>query len=98
MLRRDPACTEIVERDVAHLVRRSAVVAAWRLTVVSGDDYLVAGLAPTRQVDGKRRIQKIELFVEMDRILAVGVADAVRRAGVNEDVVARMALRHDRHL
>src|SRR5207244_10288838 len=57
-----------------------------------------AGLAPARQVDGKRRIEMIELIVEMDRILAVGVANAVRRAGVNEDVIAGVALRHDRHL
>src|SRR5216683_3256724 len=49
--RRTTGGAEIIKRHLAHLVGRAAMMAARRLAVIGGDDHLVAGLAPARQID-----------------------------------------------
>src|SRR5437764_261668 len=51
-LRRRPLPrAEIIERHLAHRVGRAAMVAADSLAVIGGQDHLIPGLPPGRQVD-----------------------------------------------
>src|SRR3982751_5349680 len=48
-------------RRAEHRVGRAAMVAADSLAVIGGQDHLIAGIPPARQVDGERPVELVEL-------------------------------------
>src|SRR5438094_5284869 len=71
---RAPGRTEIIEREILHLVVVPAVMAAVRLAVIGGDDHFVTGFAPAGQEGGEHPVHRVAGMIHLMAVMPEAMA------------------------